>query len=162
MLGTPRKWDHIGFVCVWLISLGVVFRVRPWCSLCGNFIASDGRTICHCMNVSVCYPLTCGCAAVNTGTRESALVLFSVLWSPHLSHTVTLCSALWGTTRHSSHSCCTILIHSQQKCTRTSSVAQLVKNLPAMQETRVRPLGGEDPLEKGVATHSSVLAWRSP
>ena len=40
-------------------------------------------------------------------------------------------------------------------------MAQLVKNLPAMQETRVRSLGGEDSLEKGVATHSSVLAWRS-
>ena len=41
-------------------------------------------------------------------------------------------------------------------------VAQLVKNLPAMQETWVRSLGWEDPLEKGKATHSSVLAWRIP
>ena len=41
-------------------------------------------------------------------------------------------------------------------------VAQTVKNLPAMQETRVQPLGQEDPLEKGMATHSSVLAWRIP
>ena len=36
----------------------------------------------------------------------------------------------------------------------------MVKNLPAMQETRVRPLGLEDPLEKGMATHCSILAWR--
>ena len=43
-----------------------------------------------------------------------------------------------------------------------SLVAQTVKNLPAMQETRVRSLGQEDPLEKGMATHSSVLAWRIP
>ena len=43
-----------------------------------------------------------------------------------------------------------------------SLVAQLVKNLPAMQETRVRSLGWEDPLEKGKATHSSILAWRIP
>ena len=43
-----------------------------------------------------------------------------------------------------------------------SVVAQLVKNLPAMWETWVRSLGGEDPLEKGTATHSSVLAWRIP
>ena len=35
----------------------------------------------------------------------------------------------------------------------------MVKNLPAMQETWVRSLDGEDPLEKGVATHSSILAW---
>ena len=43
-----------------------------------------------------------------------------------------------------------------------SLVAQLVKNLPAMQETWVRSLGWEDPLEKGTATHSSILAWRIP
>ena len=43
-----------------------------------------------------------------------------------------------------------------------SFVAQLVKNLPAMQETWVRSLGWEDPLEKGQATHSSILTWRIP
>ena len=43
-----------------------------------------------------------------------------------------------------------------------SLVAQLVKNLPAMQETWVQTLGWEDPLEKGIATCSSVLAWRIP
>ena len=43
-----------------------------------------------------------------------------------------------------------------------SQVAQTVKNLPAMQETRVRPLGWEDPLEKKIGTHSCVLAWRIP
>ena len=41
-------------------------------------------------------------------------------------------------------------------------VAQMVKNLPAMQETQFPLLGQEDPLEKGVATHSSVLVWRIP
>ena len=41
-----------------------------------------------------------------------------------------------------------------------SLVAQLVKNLPAMQETWVRSLGWEDLLEEGMATHSSILAWR--
>ena len=43
-----------------------------------------------------------------------------------------------------------------------SLVAQLVKNPPAMQETWVRSLGWEDPLEEGKATHSSILAWRIP
>ena len=38
----------------------------------------------------------------------------------------------------------------------------MVKNLPAMQETCVQSLGREDPLEKGMATHSSILAWRIP
>ena len=41
-------------------------------------------------------------------------------------------------------------------------MAQTVKNLPAVQETRVQSLGPEDPLEKGMATHSSILAWRIP
>ena len=41
-------------------------------------------------------------------------------------------------------------------------MAQLVKNLPAVRETSVQSLGWEDPLEKGKATHSSILAWRIP
>ena len=44
----------------------------------------------------------------------------------------------------------------------TSLVAQLVKTLPAVQETLVRFLGREDPLEKEMATHCSILAWRIP
>ena len=43
-----------------------------------------------------------------------------------------------------------------------SVVARLVKNLPPMRETWVQSLGWEDPLEKGTATHSSILAWRNP
>ena len=43
-----------------------------------------------------------------------------------------------------------------------SLVAQMVKRLPAMQEIWVQSLGQEDPLEKGMATHSSILAWRLP
>ena len=43
-----------------------------------------------------------------------------------------------------------------------SLVAQLVKNLPAVQETQVWSLGREDPLEKELAIHSSILAWRIP
>ena len=45
---------------------------------------------------------------------------------------------------------------------RTSLVVQIVKRLPTMWETWVRSLGQEDPLEKEMATHSSVLAWRIP
>ena len=47
-------------------------------------------------------------------------------------------------------------------CAWASLIAQLVKNLPAVQETLVRFLGWEDPLEKGMATHSSILACRIP
>ena len=43
-----------------------------------------------------------------------------------------------------------------------SLLAQMVKNLPAMQETWVQSLGGEDPLGEGMATHSSILTWRIP
>ena len=43
-----------------------------------------------------------------------------------------------------------------------SLVAQTVKNLPAMPETQVQSLGRENPLEKGMASHSSILAWRIP
>ena len=45
---------------------------------------------------------------------------------------------------------------------KASLVAQIVKNPSAMQETQVQSLGREDPLEKGMATHSSILAWRIP
>ena len=41
-------------------------------------------------------------------------------------------------------------------------VTQTVKNLPAVQETQVRSLGWKDPLEKGMATHSSILPWKNP
>ena len=44
----------------------------------------------------------------------------------------------------------------------TSLVAQMVKNLPTVRETWVLSMGQEDPLEKGMASHSSILAWRIP
>ena len=46
--------------------------------------------------------------------------------------------------------------------TTASLVAQMVKSLPAMREIWVQSLGGDDPLEKGIATHSRILAWRIP
>ena len=48
------------------------------------------------------------------------------------------------------------------QCSWASLVAQLVNNLPVMQETWAQFLGREDPLEKGKATHASILAWRIP
>ena len=47
-------------------------------------------------------------------------------------------------------------------CQGASLVAQMVKYTPAMQKIQIRSLGGEDLLEKGMATHSSTLAWRTP
>ena len=54
---------------------------------------------------------------------------------------------------------CAIIVR-EDVAVGASLVAQTVKNLPAMRETRVRSLGREDPLEKGTATHSSILVWR--
>ena len=48
------------------------------------------------------------------------------------------------------------------QCSWASLVAQMVKNSPAMQETQVQSLGWEDPLQEGVVTHSSILAWTIP
>ena len=49
------------------------------------------------------------------------------------------------------------------RCILTASVVtQMVKNLPAMQEIRIRSLGQEDPLEKGMGTHSNILTWKIP
>ena len=48
------------------------------------------------------------------------------------------------------------------ECSWASLVAQLVKNLPAVWETQVRSLGWEDPLEKEMAIHASILAWKIP
>ena len=48
------------------------------------------------------------------------------------------------------------------QCSWASLVTQMVKNPPVMQETWVRSLGWEDPLEEGMATHSSILVWRTP
>ena len=53
-------------------------------------------------------------------------------------------------------------IYQEVESLRTSLVAQMVKRLPTMQETWVRSLGWEDPLEKQMATHSSTLAWKNP
>ena len=53
-------------------------------------------------------------------------------------------------------------IKQEPKETKASLMAQMVKNLPAVQETGVRSLDPEDPLERGMATHFSFLAWRIP
>ena len=54
------------------------------------------------------------------------------------------------------------MLNSYIICQLVSLVTQTVKNLPAMWETWVQSLGWEDPLEEGMATYSSILAWRSP
>ena len=60
------------------------------------------------------------------------------------------------------HNSVSSVSHPNPHFIRASLIVQLVKNLPAMWETWVQSLGCEDPLEKGKATHSSILAWRIP
>ena len=55
-----------------------------------------------------------------------------------------------------------LMIKKDYEVRRASLMAQMVENLPAMQETQVRSLGQEDPLKKGMATHPSILDWRIP
>ena len=66
-------------------------------------------------------------------------------------------SALTGKACSSPASIYTVCFH-----IGTSLMAQMIKNLPAIQETQVQSLGQEDPLKKGMVTHSSILAWRIP
>ena len=54
------------------------------------------------------------------------------------------------------------MILSMSDCYEASPVAQMVENPPAVQETQVQSLGWTDPLEKGMATHPSIRAWRIP
>ena len=68
---------------------------------------------------------------------------------------------LWGRTE-SDKTDATYSSSSSIPFDKTSLVAQRVKNLPAMQETWIRFLGWEDTLEKEMATHSNILAWRIP
>ena len=57
---------------------------------------------------------------------------------------------------------CIVALFLKEKKERASLVAQRLKCLPAMREMWVRSLGQEDPLEEGMATHSSIFAWRIP
>ena len=56
----------------------------------------------------------------------------------------------------------THIIHIFKRCKLASLVVQMVKNLSTMEETQVPSVDQEDPLEKGMVTHSSILAWRIP
>ena len=68
----------------------------------------------------------------------------------------------WQATVHGVAKSRTRLSDFTRECSGASLVAQMVKRLPALWETRVRSLGWEDPLEKEMATHSSILAWKIP
>ena len=91
--------------------------------------------------IALCLHFTSLCHSLESSRRERA-------------H----CLCLLSCKNHTQNICCEILENSGV----VDFVAQLVKNPPTKQETWVRFLGWEDPLEKGKATHSSILAWRIP
>ena len=99
-------------------------------------------------------PLSTGSPGKNTGmgnSEECQIKLF-VLCSINTDY----CSTLHNSTSMR------YLKLSLLETVRASQVVQMVKNLPAAWQTQVRSLGQEDALEKGMATHSSILAWRIP
>ena len=86
----------------------------------------------------------------------SILNLFFFFWS------ITCLSSFLGLPSCCSVSKSCLTLYNPIDCNRASLVAQMVKRLPAVQETRVRFLDSEDPLGKEMATHSSTLAWKIP
>ena len=95
------------------------------------------------------------------GEAPALLWLTLRLWSPTFWHQG---QASWKTISHAwgAGDGFRVIQAQYTYCALTSLVAQAVKRLPAVQETQVRSLGWEDPLEKEMATHSSTLAWRIP
>ena len=91
-----------------------------------------------------CFVLPLFLSLVNVGFLQYTLLNFIFLsfWTTFLDHLLCICTF--------------------SACIRASLVAQLVKNLSVMWETWVLSLGWGDPLEKGKATHSNILAWRIP
>ena len=99
------------------------------------------------------------CSSFATPVRKSCIVLSYISPSPCNFHPLLLVQLTEVILRKSDPSSVPYL---QELVSRASLVAQLVKNTPEMQETWVRFLGQEGPLEKEMATHSSIFAWRIP
>ena len=139
-LKVPHSWSQSSF------------EKRFWALFCGLFVLS-----------SLTDSLSCSSGA-GAGAGDSGILLFE--WQPSLGFPdssvgkESACNAedpglIPGLGRSAGEGIGYPLQNSW-----TSPAAQMVKNPPAMQETWVQPLGWEDPLEKGKATHSSILAWR--
>jgi len=133
----PRKYDWRGSILKSAVLMGwLFFKQRPW-----EYISLRGPVGC-------CFPKSPSAGAPICHLRdESRQWTYSFCHTPYRHH---------HTPTHAR------TIRNTPTSAWASLVAQMVKNLPAMQETRVQSLGWEDPLEKVMATHSSILAWRIP
>ena len=129
-------WVTVSVLCVWFIS---AWRLQASaCYLCQNSIPFYGWRLFHCIH-SPCF-------------------VYHSFLDGHLGF-----SHFWAVIHCHEH----LHMNMFQSFSRfqfiwTSLVVQMVKNLPAMQKTQVQSLGWEDPLEKGMAALSSILAWRIP
>ena len=101
----------------------------------------DLEPICYSMSSSTCWFLTCIQISQQAG---------KVVWYSHIFKNFPQFVVIYKVKDF-------VIINNG-----TSLVAQMVKHLPTMRETRVRSLGREDPLEKEMATHSSTLTWKIP
>ena len=127
-----KLWIHSLLTGHYLSVSGVRPCTRTW-GYCGK----------HCIKMPFLMELTF--YKRNTGTTR-----------------ITQITIILFTLRKKSTGCCESIYWWALTHFGSSLVAQMIKNLPAMQETRFWSLGQEDPLEKGMATHSSILAWRIP
>ena len=126
---------------------GVLIKKKKWQKKCSS--------ICRCcwlvtqLYPTLCNPMDCSLAGssghgVSQATLERVVLSFSS-------------GSSWPRSQ-----ACVSCIAGRFFITVTSLVAQMVNNWPAMQETQVQSLGWEDPVEKDMVTHSSILAWRIP
>ena len=129
-------------VCVW-VSVCVCECVCECVCVC----VCVWEYVCVCVIESVC---VCLCVSVCVWVRECVCACVWVCKCVWVCLCMCECVCVWVNDIYRDRSFSRLL------------VAQMVKNLPAMQETLVRSLGWEDPLEKGTAAHPRTLAWRIP
>ena len=137
----------------------------PRCiSHCGSWLELGDARRTNCGNMlHLAFGLTCN-------PKGNWQIVDSSFWMPRLgsSPRVCVCVYTWLGPMCASEHMCTCSVHTYTSdrhifCSwEASLVAEMVKNLPPMQETGVQSLGWEEPLEKEMAIHSSILAWRIP
>ena len=137
--------------CDWLISLSVIslrfIYVIPYCRISFLFKAELYSIVCvyHILVIYSFINADLICFSVSAVVNKAAMNMCVQIW-------------FWYPTSNYFG----YIPKSKISGSYASLVTQTVKNLPAVQETQLRSLGREDPLEKGMATHSSFLAWRIP
>ena len=131
--------------CVWLFATLWTVCSPPGSSVHGILQAKNTGVCCHFLLQGSSRPRDQTQVSRIAGRRFN-------LWATREAYRMNLIRVCKGIT----------WLSPRYNTTKASLVAQMVKNLPSMQETWVWSLGWEDPLEEGMATHSIILAWRIP